>query len=298
MTDDLLAQLQSTLGDAYRLDRELGGGGMSRIFVADEVALGRMVVVKVISPDLADGVSAERFTREVQLAARLQQANIVPVLSAGTAAGMPYYTMPFVDGLALRARLQRGAIPIGEARGILGDVARALAYAHGQGIVHREIKPENILLSGGTAVVTDFGISQALTSARTEDGSEEAWINTGLTRTATSLGTPAYMAPEQAVGDPSTDYRADLYSGGVVAWELLAGRHPFAHHTTPHGMIGAHLRERPPELGVARPEVSPELAALVMRCLEKNPALRPASAAEILESIDVERTPTRGGHSR
>jgi serine/threonine protein kinase len=289
---DLRAQLQHTLGDAYTIDRELGGGGMSRVFVADEVSLRRKVVVKVVAPEVAEDLSTERFTREVQLAGRLQQANIVPVLSAGTAAGMPYYTMPFVDGLSLRARLQRSAIPIGEARGILRDVARALAYAHGQGIVHQDIKPENILLSGGAAVVTDFGIAKAISAARIEDASGAGWTSTGLTRAGTSLGTPAYMAPEQVFGDPTADHRADVYSWGVVAWELLAGRHPFSGHTTPHAMIGAHVKERPPTLSDARPEVSPALAALVMRCLEKSPALRPASALEVLESMESEATPS------
>lgn len=163
MTDPR-AQLQATLGTAYTLERELGGGGMSRVYLAQETVLGRPVVVKVIAPELAEGLSAERFAREVKLAARLQQANIVPVLSAGVAGGLPYYTMPFVEGLSLRARLTQGPIPLSDAISILRDVARALAYAHAQGVVHRDIKPENILLSGGAAVVTDFGIAKAISA--------------------------------------------------------------------------------------------------------------------------------------
>src|SRR5688500_13182422 len=291
MATDLRAQLQSTLGSAYTLERELGGGGMSRVFVADDVAHGRKVVVKVVAPELVEGVSVERFTREVKLAARLQQANIVPVLTSGTTDGMPYYTMPFVDGLSLRARLQRGPVTVAEATGILRDVARALAYAHGKGIVHRDIKPENILLSGGAAVVTDFGIAKALSEARTREESEEGWTTTGLTRAGTSLGTPAYMSPEQALGDTSTDHRADLYAWGVMAWELLTGKHPFAQHTTQSAMVGAHIRETAPPLHGARPGIPASLATLVMRCLEKEPARRPDSAAELLDAIDTASTP-------
>jgi serine/threonine-protein kinase len=218
-------------------------------------------------------MSAERFAREVKLAARLQHANIVPVLSAGATGGMPYYTMPFIDGLSLRARIQLGAAPIPEAVTILRDVARALGYAHSQGVVHRDIKPENILLSGGAAVVADFGIAKALSASRTQADVPSA-ATQGLTQIGTSLGTPAYMAPEQAVGDPNTDHRADLYAWGVVGWELIAGAHPFADRTTSHALIAAHVRDVPPPLATRRSDVPPALAALVMRCLEKDPARR------------------------
>src|SRR5512146_406472 len=218
---DLRDQLQATLGGAYTLERELGGGGMSRVFVADEARFKRKVVVKVLSPELFEGISAERFEREIQLAASLQQANIVPVLSAGDAGGMPYYTMPFVDGESLRARLARGPLSIAESVSILRDVARALAYAHERGIVHRDIKPDNVLLSRGTAVVTDFGIAKAIVASQTHSGAPT------LTMTGVAIGTPAYMAPEQAAGDPDTDHRADIYSFGCLAYELLAGRPPF-----------------------------------------------------------------------
>ena len=260
---------------------------MSRVFVARDEALGRDVVVKVIAPENAEGLSAERFAREVKLAARLQQANIVPVLSAGTSGNLPYYTMPFVRGESLRARLATGVpLPISEAVSILRDVARALAYAHAEGVVHRDIKPENILLSGGAAVVTDFGIAKAIDASRTQDGGG----TTGITRAGVSLGTPAYMAPEQALGDPATDSRADIYSWGVVAWELLGGGHPFAGKTTAQALIAAHVAEATPSLSTKRPEVPESLARLVMQCLEKNPANRPGSATELLASLESVNT--------
>src|SRR5439155_15659437 len=165
---ELREQLRTTLGNAYTVERELTGGGMARVFVARDTMLGRRVVVKTLAPECAGDVSAERFRREIQLAASLQQANIVPLLTAGEIDGVPYYTMPFVEGDSLRARLiARGKHPIAETVSILRDVARALAFAHERGVVHRDIKPDNVLLSGSTAVVTDFGIAKALAAART-----------------------------------------------------------------------------------------------------------------------------------
>lgn len=283
----LREQLQASLGECYAIERELGGGGMSRVFVARDVTLGRDVVVKVIAPESAEGLSAERFAREVKLAARLQQANIVPVLTAGTSGNLPYYTMPFVRGESLRTRIDGDTeISVVEAVNILRDVARALAYAHAEHVVHRDIKPENILLSGGAAVVTDFGIAKAIVASRTVDSG----ATTGITIAGVSLGTPAYMAPEQALGDPGTDQRADIYAWGVVAWELLGGAHPFAGRSTMQALITAHVTEQPPSLVERRPEVPTALATLVMRCLAKNPADRPASASELLSAMESVNT--------
>ena len=273
--------LQSSLGAAYTLEQELGGGGMSRVFVAEEVALGRKVAVKVLMPELAAGVSAERFQREIKLAAQLQHPNIVPVLITGIAAGLPYYTMPFVDGLSLRARLDRNpAMPIAEAAPILKDMARALAYAHDHGVVHRDIKPENVLLADEAAVVTDFGIAKALSASRTNAPGDT------LTQVGTSIGTPAYMAPEQAAGDPDTDHRADIYAYGCVAYELLTGAPPFA-YKQPHQLFAAHMKEAPVPVRTKRPDCPPELAGLIMKCLEKDPESRPQSARDLLRNFDT-----------
>ena len=292
MSAPVLDQLRATLGDAYVIERELGGGGMSRVFVAEETALGRKVVVKVIAPELMEGVSAERFAREVKLAARLQQANIVPVLAAGSASGLPYHTMPFVGGQSLRARLARGErVSIADALHILRDVAQALAYAHSEGVVHRDIKPENILLSGGTAVVTDFGVAKALSASRTTEGSPSGSSGSTLTQAGLAIGTPAYMAPEQAAGESNVDHRADLYAWGIVAWELLTGTHPFAHHTTVQAMVAAHLRDMPAPVSAVRPDVPRALSDLVARCLAKDRAARPASASELLAALDQASTP-------
>ena len=278
--------LRAALGDGYTLERELGGGGMSRVFVARDLTLGREIVVKMLSPELAASLSTERFTREIRLAAALQEPHIVPVLAAGqTADGLPWYSMPYVTGESLRARLTHGPLPVGEALGILRNVAQALAYAHERGIVHRDIKPDNVLLSSGTAVVTDFGIAKALSASTTQAPGAT------LTSVGTSIGTPAYMAPEQAVGDSNVDQRADLYAWGVMAYELLAEAHPFAMHTTPQALITAHLTQLPAPIAPRGGTVPATIAALVMQCLAKDPAARPASARDLLRVLDDASTP-------
>ncbi len=280
MTDDLQPRVQAALGAGYRIERELGGGGMSRVFLADDVALGRKVVVKVLSPELGAGLNVERFRREIQLAAGLQHPHIVPVLAAGEAAGLPYFMMPYVAGDSLRARLLRdGALPIPDVIAIVRDVARGLAFAHGRGVVHRDIKPDNVLLAGGSATVTDFGVAKALSSARHTDE------RGSLTLVGNSLGTPAYMAPEQAAADPETDHRADLYALGVLGYELLAGETPFSGRA-PRALLAAQMAEVPPAIDLRRPDTPPVLARLVMRLLEKDPANRPQTADEVLATLD------------
>ena len=260
---------------------------MSRVFVAEETALGRTVVIKVLPPETAAQVSLERFKREILLAARLQHAHIVPLHSAGESNGLPYFTMPFVEGESLRIRLARhGELPVNDAIRILREIASALAYAHERGIVHRDIKPDNVLLSGGSAMVTDFGVAKALSaSSNAEHG--------GVTSLGVALGTPAYMSPEQASADPSVDHRADIYSFGVLAYELLTGQPPFAGRT-PQNLLAAHVNESPEAIGKRRASLPPALAALVMRCLEKRPADRPQGAAEVVHSLDDITTPSGG----
>ncbi len=280
MTDSLREGIQQALGAQFGLGRELGGGGMSRVFLARDVRLGREVVVKVLSPELAQELSQERFGREIGLAAALQHANIVPVLSAGVSGdGLPFYLMPFVDGASLRDLVTGGkTMLIADVLLVLNDVARALAYAHGRGVVHRDIKPDNVMLSGGAALVTDFGIAKAMNSARTTSPE-----NT-LTRMGTSIGTPSYMAPEQGAGDPDTDHRADLYAFGAMAYELLTGAPPFGDRPA-HAQLIAHLSETPRPVAARRSDTPEPLAQLVMRCLEKDPSARPQQASELLEAL-------------
>ena len=284
---DMRDRLQQALGDAYVVERELGGGGMSRVFVAEESALGRQVVVKVLRPELAEGLSAERFKREVRLAARLQHPHIVPLLAAGALpGGVLYYTMPYIEGDSLRARLEReGALPIATATRVARDIASALSYAHRQAVVHRDIKPENVLLSDGPAMVADFGIAKAISLSAADAADGDVRRSSTLTAAGTSLGTPAYMAPEQAAGDV-VDHRADLYALGVVAYEMLAGRPPFDGRTAQQ-LLAAHATESPEPIGRRRPAVPPALGALVMRLLEKQPGDRPQTADEVLRALDT-----------
>ena len=275
---NLEEQLLASLGPDYTLRRELGGGGMARVFLVDDARLGRPVVVKVLAPNLAAGINAERFQREIRLVASLQQANIVPLLTAGETNGLPYFTMPYVDGESLRAHLaSKTPIPLRDCISILRDVCRALSYAHAHGVVHRDIKPDNILLSHGTAEVTDFGIAKALDASRVTEPDET------LTQAGVSIGTAAYMAPEQVAADPGIDHRADIYSLGVVAYEMLAGHTPFS--GTAPAIMAAHISTAPPPI-TNRPDLPSDLAGVVMKCLAKDPADRYQSVDELLAAIE------------
>jgi eukaryotic-like serine/threonine-protein kinase len=274
-------RLQASLGTGYTIDRELGGGGMSRVFIATDVSLGRRVVVKVLPAELAADVSVERFRREITLAARLQHPHIVPLLTAGETDGLPYFTMPFVEGESLRANLDaRGELPVAVGVRILREVAAALSAAHDKGIVHRDIKPDNILLSGGSAMVTDFGVAKALDAAVAHGESSE------LTGIGITLGTPAYMSPEQAAASSEIDARSDIYAFGAMAYEIFGGRTPFAGRSA-QATLAAHVTEAPESLRKLRSTVPVSVAHLVMRCLEKRPGDRPQTAAEIVTALDA-----------
>ncbi|MDQ6828465.1 MAG: serine/threonine protein kinase, partial [Gemmatimonadota bacterium] len=283
MTDRgmLQEQLQGTLGSLYTVEREIGGGGMSRVFVARDNALDRLVVIKVLHPELSASVSIDRFRREILLAANLQHPHIVGILSAGETDGVPYFIMPYVEGESLRARIARGRMGIVEVVQVLRDVARALAYAHERGIVHRDVKPDNVMLSAGSACVLDFGVAKALASAR-----DKAREHTGtLTLFGTSLGTPGYMSPEQAAADPATDQRADIYSLGITAYEMLTGAPPFK-RATPQATLAAQLTEAPAPIALHRADVPAALVTLVHACLAKEPDDRPQTAGAILAALE------------
>jgi serine/threonine-protein kinase len=259
---------------------------MSRVFVATDVALSRKVVVKVLPPDLAAGVNRDRFRREIQLAAQLQHPHIVPLLSAGEHDELLYYTMPFIEGESLRARLERKArLNVREVMRILHDVVDALDYAHERGVVHRDIKPGNILTQGQHALVTDFGVAKALSAALPVSG---------MTSSGMAIGTPAYMAPEQLAADPAADQRVDIYAVGLLAYELLSGESPFV-GPSPTATMAAQLTRDPEPIDSIRSDVPPALSLVIMRCLAKDPDRRPRTASALLtelESIPIPSGPT------
>ena len=280
MPPDLREQLQRSVGPAYAIDHELESGP-SRVFLAADVRGGRRVVLKVLNPELAAAVAEDRFEQELGGAARLEDPHIVPILGAGDTGGLPYYIMPYVDGESLRSRLGRRHLSVAEAIAILRDVALALQHAHERGVVHGDIGPDRVRLTGGKAVVTDFGVATAIAVA-----SGNAALTT-LTHNGLSGHTPAYMAPEQAQGDTQADHRADIYAWGMMAYELLAGRHPFGGRTTPpHVMVAAQIGEVPPPLERESDRVPAGLASLVNHCLRKDPADRPPNAAELLRRLE------------
>ena len=271
-------EIRASFAAGYDLERELLGGGMSRVFLATERALGRQVVIKVLPPELAAGVNRERFRREVQLAAQLQHPHVVPLYSAGEHGEILYYTMPFIEGESLKHALQaKRRFTAKEVAGIMHDVVDALGYAHARGVIHRDIKPGNVLLSGKHAVVTDFGVAKAISASMPA---------VGMTTSGMAIGTPAYMAPEQLAGDPAADHRLDLYAVGLLAYELLTGEMPFAGNS-PQETLAAQLTRTPEPINKVRRDVPPGLSAIIMRCLEKRPEARWQTAAELMHELDA-----------
>ena len=285
-TEIPVSLLPEVVADRYHVVRELGRGGMARVYLARDLKHGRDVAIKVIRPELAAALGHDRFLREIAIAARLNHPNIVPLHDSGEVGGSLYFVMPYEEGPSLRERLDReGALPISDALHVLRDVARALAYAHEHGVVHRDVKPDNVMLSGGAAVVTDFGIAKAVSAALT--GVSEPT----LTHAGSGIGTPAYMAPEQATGDPSADHRADIYSFGCLAYEVFAGSPPFPGDSA-HQLIAAHIGTIPRPVTALRVDAPPAVAEMIARCLEKKPAERPQNARELLNSLEGATTGT------
>jgi len=274
------------LADRYRVEREIGAGAAATVYLAEDLRHKRNVAIKVLRPELATTVAAERFLREIEIVAQLLHPHILGIIDSGSAEGLLYYVMPFVEGETLRQCLEREReLPIDEALRILRDVADALAYAHRRGVVHRDIKPENVLLFEQHALVTDFGIARAIVSARQAREAGNEHLNR-ITAPGVSLGTPAYMAPEQAAGDSDIDHRADLYALGILAYELLVGAPPFTGPTAQH-VIAAHVGRTPAPISHMRRAIPSSIERLVMRCLEKRPADRWQSAAEFVHALDT-----------
>jgi serine/threonine-protein kinase len=277
---DFRSRLQRALGDEFVVEQDLAESVNARLFVATETALRRRVVLKVLSLEVSTRLDAARFRREIDVTARLAHPNIVPVLTAGEGGGFLYYTMPFVEGESLYSCLKRETtLPVTKAVSILRDLARALAFAHAHGVVHRDVKPDNVLVDLGAALLTDFGIAMAL----------EVATNVDRTGPGIAVGTPTYVSPEQAAGDSCVDYRTDLYSLGILSYEMLAGHPPFTYATL-RALLGAHLNEIPAPIARWRPDTPAWLAGLVMRLLEKRREDRPPSASDVLRVLDESLT--------
>jgi serine/threonine-protein kinase len=276
---DIAGQLRDAIRDSYLLERELGRGGMATVYLARDVRHKRLVALKVLHPELAHTLGPERFQREIELAARLQHPHILTVFDSGEAAGQLWFTMPYVEGESLRDRLRRdGRLPVEDALRIAREAAQALQYAHDHGVIHRDIKPENLLLTtDGNTLVADFGIARVL-----------AGTDSRLTESGLAIGTPVYMSPEQAAGDPGLDARTDVYSLGAVLYEMLTGEPPFS-GATPQAVIAKRLSTPPVPPRVLRDTVPPMVDAAVLRALSRDPVDRPASAAEFARTLETSR---------
>ncbi len=282
---EILDRLTQALADRYAIEGEIGAGGMATVWRARDLRHRRPVAIKVLRPDLAETLGADRFAREIEIAAGLTHPHILPLHDSGNADGLLYYVMPYIEGESLRDRLAReGALPVPEAVRIFREIADALSAAHARGVVHRDIKPANVLISGGHALVADFGVARAVS---------EAGERGKLTTTGAAIGTPQYMSPEQASADPATDHRADIFAAGIIAYEMLTGTSPFEAPTTP-AVFAALMTRTPAHPTRVRSAVPEPLGDLVLWCMEKEPSARPQSAAELLHRLDTITTPVTG----
>src|SRR4051812_22940297 len=274
MVPDLLSRLQAALADRYRLERELGAGGMATVYLAFDSRHDRRVALKVLRQELAAVIGADRFLAEIRTTANLQHPQILPLFDSGSSDGFLYYVMPYVEGESLRERLRREKqLPVEDAVRIAREVASALDYAHRHGVIHRDIKPENIMLHDGSALVADFGIALAASKAGTR-----------MTETGMGLGTPHYMSPEQAMGEREITARSDVYALGAVLYEMLTGDPPFT-GSTAQAIVARVVTESPRPLIPQRHTIPPEVDAAVLRALEKLPADRFATAAQFADAL-------------
>jgi serine/threonine protein kinase len=282
---DQLERLRIALGGSYRIEREVGVGGMATVYLAHDLKHGRDVALKILRPELTAAMGTDRFPREIHIIAQMQHPHILPLYDSGASEGYLYYVMPFVDGESLRTKLARvGPLPINEAVRLLHEITDALSYAHARGIVHRDIKPDNVMLSGRHAAVTDFGVAKAVSASAGD----------ALTTVGIAVGTPQYMAPEQAMAETNIDHRVDLYALGIMGYEMLTGR-PVFEATTAAGILSAHVLEQPKDVREWRANVPSLLAETLLKCLAKNPADRWQSADELLAQLELVATTPSGG---
>jgi len=277
-------RLKAALAQYYDLERELGAGGMATVYLARDRKHDRRVAVKVLKPELAAALGTERFPREIKIVAQLQHPHILPLHDSGEVDGFLFYVMPFVEGESLRDKLRRqGALPVSEAVRILREVTDALAHAHSLGIMHRDIKPDNVMLAGRHAQVMDFGVAKAVSDA----GGQQ------LTTVGVAVGTPMYMSPEQATGSTDVDARSDIYAIGILAYEMLTGEPPF---TGPNAqaVLSSQVLEPAPDITTKRQGIPPAVGEVVRRCLEKNPDDRWQSAEQMLPLLENVGTPSGG----
>jgi serine/threonine-protein kinase len=277
-------RVREAFAGSYEVEREVGQGGMATVYLARDLKHARPVALKVLRPELASAMGGDRFPREIQIVAQLAHPHILPLHDSGELGGFLFYVMPFVEGESLRQKLLReGRLPLREAVRILREVVDALAYAHERGIIHRDIKPDNVMLTGRHALVTDFGVAKAVSAA----GADR------LTTVGLALGTPAYMSPEQAMGETDLDPRSDIYSLGAMAYEMLVAEPPFGRPTA-QAVLSAHVLDAPPDIASKRDDVPPALRDLIARCLAKEKSARWQSAEEMLPVLENVLTPSGG----